>query len=320
MITPGSPGAAAFRDTSAGWVAGGIRARLLARRRLGRGGARRIAREPSLDAALAALAATPYRRAVHDGMSLRDAQQAVSGAVLIQLQQVAGWLPPGAGSLVRDLVARWELANLEGRLLVFAGGAPPRPFSLDPLGDAWPRAAAARSIPELRAVLAVSAWGDPGSARPADIIAALRLRLAERLARHGGRARRWAAARALVHAAADRFLDARRPDDDAVLHLHALGAGWDDPASVPALAQQQPRALEWVLDGIADPRDLWIAESRWWRYVEQDAAGCLRGTLGDAEVVLGAIALLSVDAWRVRAALAFAARGGAPLEAFDAVV
>jgi hypothetical protein len=36
--------------------------------------------------------------------------------------------------------------------------------------------------------------------------------------------------------------------------------------------------------------------------------------------VVGAVAVLSVDAWRVRAALELAARGGGSLEVLDAVV
>jgi hypothetical protein len=36
-------------------------------------------------------------------------------------------------------------------------------------------------------------------------------------------------------------------------------------------------------------------------------------------VLVGAVALLAVDAWRVRAALEVAARGGGPTEALDAV-
>ena len=46
---------------SAGWVAGSVRARALARRRIGAGQARRIAACGSLGEALAMLAATPYR-------------------------------------------------------------------------------------------------------------------------------------------------------------------------------------------------------------------------------------------------------------------
>ena len=36
--------------------------------------------------------------------------------------------------------------------------------------------------------------------------------------------------------------------------------------------------------------------------------------------VTGAVAVLAVDAWRVRAALGAAARGGSALEVFDALV
>ncbi|WP_406415994.1 hypothetical protein OH809_40640 [Streptomyces sp. NBC_00873] len=49
-----------------------------------------------------------------------------------------------------------------------------------------------------------------------------------------------------------------------------------------------------------------------------DGSALLRGSRLDAAPLLGAVALLSTDAWRVRAALESAARGGA-LEAFDAL-
>jgi len=309
-----------MRTTQAGWVAGGVRARLLARRRIGLAGARRLAQQPTLDAALGVLAASPYARGLREGMTLRDAQHAVSGATLRYLRFMAGWLPPAGDVFAHDLAGWWELENIEALLGAFAGAPAPRPHVLGTLGSAWPRIATTRSVPELRAALRTSAWGDPGTSAPDEILTALRLRLAERVARHGERARRWAAARALIVLAARRFADGRRPRAATIQSLHALGAAWNEPRSLGALAQQQAGSLGWVLEGIAAPRELWRAEARWWRRVEQEAGRAMRGALADADVVLGAIGLLGADAWRTKAALALAARGGGPVEAFDALV
>ncbi|MFG2884181.1 hypothetical protein ACGFYV_18100 [Streptomyces sp. NPDC048297] len=61
------------------------------------------------------------------------------------------------------------------------------------------------------------------------------------------------------------------------------------------------------------------AEARWWRTVEADATAMLREGRYGPRVVVGAVAVLSVDAWRVRAALESAARGGRPGEVFNAL-
>jgi hypothetical protein len=253
-------------------------------------------------------------------MTLRDAQHAVSAATLRYLRFIAGWLPPAGDVFAHDLAGWWELANIEALLASFGGTPAPRPYLLNTLGSAWPRVGAARSVPELRATLRTSAWGDPGTSAHDEILTALRMRLAERVARHSERARRWAAARALIVLAARRFADGRRPRAAAVQSLHALGVAWDDPGSLGALARQQRGSLGWVLDGVVTPRDLWRAEARWWRRVEQESGQAMRGALADGDVVLGAVGLLGADAWRTKAALALAARGGGPVESFDALV
>jgi hypothetical protein len=76
-----------------------------------------------------------------------------------------------------------------------------------------------------------------------------------------------------------------------------------------------------VLDGIDQIQDLWRGEAAWWHRVEGDGFALLRGSGYDRKPVVGALAVLAVDAWRVRAALETAARGGAgpTLEAFDGV-
>ena len=55
------------------------------------------------------------------------------------------------------------------------------------------------------------------------------------------------------------------------------------------------------------------------RGVESDAFGLVRRPRFSLDPVIGAVAACAVDSWRVRAALEIAARGGGPLEAFDAV-
>ena len=45
----------------------------------------------------------------------------------------------------------------------------------------------------------------------------------------------------------------------------------------------------------------------------------IRRSTPGPEILVGAVALLAVDAWRVRAALEVAAHGGGPLEALDVV-
>ena len=74
-----------------------------------------------------------------------------------------------------------------------------------------------------------------------------------------------------------------------------------------------------MLSDGGDPTGLWRAEAGWWRRVEQDGFALLHRGRFDAAPLIGAAAVLAADAWRVRAALEIAARGGMPLEVFDAV-
>jgi hypothetical protein len=80
-----------------------------------------------------------------------------------------------------------------------------------------------------------------------------------------------------------------------------------------------PRAAFWVLDGTSDPEQLWLGEARWWKQVEQEAFQLLRTSSLEPATLVGAAGILAVDAWRVRAALEVAARGGRGREVFDAV-
>jgi hypothetical protein len=53
--------------------------------------------------------------------------------------------------------------------------------------------------------------------------------------------------------------------------------------------------------------------------VERDGVALLHQSGFGPDVPLGAAAVLAADAWRLRAALELAARGGAGSEVFDAV-
>ena len=73
-----------------------------------------------------------------------------------------------------------------------------------------------------------------------------------------------------------------------------------------------------MLDGVGEPGDLWRAEAALRARVEEDAFRLLRSGLPGPDVAVGAVTVLAVDAWRVRAALAAAASGGGS-EVLDAV-
>jgi hypothetical protein len=74
-----------------------------------------------------------------------------------------------------------------------------------------------------------------------------------------------------------------------------------------------------VLEGVAEPQDVWRAEARWWSRLETEGLALL-STPGPApRVVAGSAAVLTADAWRTAGALEMAARGGRGIEVFDAV-
>ncbi|MGO9159258.1 MAG: hypothetical protein ACLP7J_00885 [Streptosporangiaceae bacterium] len=348
---------------SAGWAAASVRARAMARRRLGPASARSLAACGSLPEALRVLAATPYGQAAGPGLPLAAAQHAVADAIVWDLRVLAGWLPPGGVPLLRALAGWFEIANVD-ELLERLGGRPAGPaFEMGALTTAWPRLQSAASPAALRAALAASAWQDPGTAEPAGIRLALRARQATRLAALPGRAADWGAGAAALLLAAARFAGA----DPAVVPGGAgsgtagpgmAGPGMAGPGSAGAgsagagsaaagdtglsgvvlagtrvllgpaagaaatlgeLVNRLPARARWVLAGVRTAADLWQAEAAWWARVEQDGERLLRGGGLDRGPVLGAAAVLAADARRIRAALELAARGGGPLEAYDAV-
>ncbi|MFF7903163.1 hypothetical protein ACIP4X_31500 [Streptomyces sp. NPDC088817] len=308
---------------SAGWVAGAVRAKALVGRYPGAVGVREIARGPTLDDALRHLATTPYARYARTAAGLPQAQRAVAATVLWHLRVLAGWLPPGGARLLVPLAAGFEIANVAARLPAPEGrrAEVPEPYRLGALETAWRSLERAGTPAELRAALTASPWGDPGGDTPWALLTGMRMAAARRTAVAVPSARRWARGRALLLAARERFVHHRslpepaRRDAARLLGTRAPGA-----ASYQEFREHLPPTAGWVLADVDEPGELWRAEARWWRTVQSDGTAMLREGRYGPRMVVGAVAVLTVDAWRVRAALESAARGGRPGEAFDALV
>ena len=302
---------------SAGWVAGSVRARALAHRRLGAGAARHVAASGSLRDAQQALGATAYAPHLRPGQDLAGTQHSVASALLWDLRVLAGWLPHDGVRLLRVLGAWFEMANVDELLQAFGGRAAGPEFQLGALATAWPRLRQTASRTGLRAELAASPWRDPGGDTDRAVRLGMRGRYAARAAGLGDPVRDWAAAAMALLVAGE--LRAGGHADGAVL---ADAAGLLGPAALRAgtlaeLGAGLSASGRWVLDGVAAPDGLWRAETTWRRQVEQDGLRLLRTASLDSQVVLGAVAVMACDAWRIRAALEVAARGGVPIEAYD---
>ena len=301
---------------SVGWVAGSTRARLLLGRRLGLEPALALARSHSTAEALATLAAGPYGRHGDVGADLAAAQRAIAATTLLHLRILAGWLPPGAVGLVRALAGWFELANIEDRLAYLLGHEPGHPFELGSLTLAWSAVERAQTPGDLRAALAASAWGDPGSEEPDDVHASLRVAWARRVLAEVPEAQAWVGGALAV-------LVARMLSDGAAVRASTaltsiLGAGWSRAVTVRALAQSLPTDAAWALGGIAEPEDLWRAETAWWARVERDGEAMVSGHREGRHAVIGVVALLAADARRAAAALEAAARGSG--DVFEEIV
>jgi hypothetical protein len=295
---------------SAGWVAGSVRGRLLLGRRLGLGPALDLARAGTPGEALSLLAASPYGRGAERPEDVASAQRAIAETLLLHLRLLAGWLPPVGVGAVRALAGWFELVNVEDRLAYLLGHEPEPSFELGSLSVSWPSLARAQTPGDLRAALAASSWGDPGSEEPEDVHVSLRAAWARRVLAEAPEARSWvggALALLVAHALAARR--ALRPEKLTPL----LGNAWVDARTLAALADSLPSSAAWALAGCAEPDDLWRAEAAWWERVERDAEELARGSREGRGAVVGVVALLAVDARRASLAVAAAARGEALL-------
>ncbi|HQR28520.1 MAG TPA: hypothetical protein PLP61_15865 [Nocardioides sp.] len=300
---------------SIAWVAASVRARAMARRRLGREGIRRVGSAGSLQAACHQLVDTGYARAA-PATDLASAQRAVAEAVLWDVRILAGWMPSGGTPIARAVVAAFERENCWDHLRRLGGRLPPgqpapEPFELGSLSTAWHRVRATSSLTELRAELSASPWGempvdDPAAFRDAMAAAWLR-RVADDLPGVEGLAIQAAA----LQVARSRLLEHREPGERERGDLEALlGSRWLEATTLPDLRTALDPLAGRILQGVESPVRLWSAEAALWQEVADTGMRLLRDPLSSPEVVVGAVAVLAADAFRVRAALADAALGG----------
>ncbi len=304
---------------SAQWVAGNVRARALLNRRLGAGHARVLAAMSSLTDAQHALAATAYGRDISVGQPVLDTDHAVSAALLWHLRVLAGWQPAQGAQAIRALAAGFEASNIAVHARRLAGAPARPPYTLGALATAWPRLSETSSLMQLRDTLAQTMWGDPGSESPSDIALAVQIGWATRVTRSVPEARAWAYAQLALTVARRRLLEQRELPEPVLMRarlvLGAAAAASDLASFTDALATR----VGWLFDGITEADGLWTAEARWWARVETEGLTMLgRGEFNRARTI-GAVAVLAADAWRCRAALAVASRGGGPMDVYDVV-
>ena len=305
----------------AAWTAGGVRAQALLNRRLGTVGARELAVCTSHTEALARLAASPYRHDVRPARTLDQAEHALAETVLWHLRVLAGWLPRSAAELMRACAAWFEIGNVLDHLRTLRGADPRSSYRLGALSTAWPKLAATGSPGELRAALAASAWGDPGTDETGAVAVMMWAGWAARMAAASPHIRPWAAAGAALLAARERFLLRRSSPEPAARRLaRLLGARQGDIGDFSGFAADLPVEARWVLREAENPGELWRAEERWWHRVDQDARELRRHPGSASQPVVACVALLALDARRCRAALELAAGGGGRWEDFDAFV
>jgi hypothetical protein len=305
---------------SVGWVAASVRARAMANRRVGRAGARVLAASASFESAMSTLTATPYGHDARLDQSLAGAQRAIVATVVWNLRVLAGWAPRHGVVMLRVLLGALEAANVEDHLRRLAGSDPPPPYRLGGLATAWPQLERTTSPGELRGVLAGSPWGDPGGETVRDVGLAMRTSWADRAIAAAPVCTPWMAGATALLLAREAVLAGRRlPDRAAMSAARVVGSAAVAARTLPELVAALSTTARWVLADVTDPADLWQAEAGWWRRIERDGFAWARQANPGPEVLVGAAAMMAADAWRARAALEVAARGGKPLEAFDAV-
>lgn len=307
---------------TSGWVAATVRARALARRRVGSRLARSIAEAPTLDAGLALLAGTAFEDVSRPGTSLRDAEHGIRAEQLWELRVLAGWLPARGIPLARSLAARFEQANVEQHRNQLTGREAEPAFRLGTLATSWPRLTATSSIEELHRELATSPWGDPGDMTATSLHDALTigwLRMMGAASSGLPALSRWVVSGASLLVA--RIVAAGSPVAPTLVRaaMPLIGGQWASARSIRELTPALPATGRRALRDVDNPGEVWLAEARLRGDVESDGFRMLRTANPGPEPVLGALAVLAVDGWRVRAALASAAVGAGPSEVLDVV-
>lgn len=304
---------------SPGWTAAGVRAGALARERLGAGGCETIAAQDGLEPALSHLAPSFYARFVRGSRSLEEAAHGTRAAVLWELRVLAGWLPPSGARLARALAAGFERDNIVGLASRLSGRPAPPVFELGTLATAWPRVEHATSPAALDSALARTVWAWP----PAGLPLRDRLTLAwmRRLTAVAPASRPWEVDAVVLMVARDRLLLGGGAPPPALREAASrlIGSSWEAAGTLEELRSALPPAARRLLSGVHRTEDVWRVEARLRRQVEEDALSWVRSPRPGPLSVLGGVAVLASDAWRVRAALASAAGGGLGGEVLDVV-
>ncbi len=300
---------------STGWVAASIRARAMARRRLGIVAARRLAAAPTFEQACSSLRGTAYADAA-PAATLAQAQRAVAGCILWQTRVLAGWMPADGVPVARALVAAFERENVVGHLHRLHGDAQERPadFELGSLGTAWNRVRGTTSLPALVAALSSSGWGPVVVAGTEQAATSVRDQLTAawlcRLALAAPAARPVVTAAAVLLVA--RTLEQGPPlPAQAVVHVDGvLGGRWHAARDLAGLRSRLDTRTGRILRGVTCGDDLWVADVRLWSYLGDSGTRLLRRPIPGPEHVVGALSVLAADAFVVSAALVAAGGGG----------
>jgi hypothetical protein len=302
---------------SVAWVAGALRGRDLARRRLGDEGVERLAAKASLGDALAFLSTSSYGHRIRLDLDLAGAQRALAETSLWHLRVLAGWLPARGVQSLRALAAWFELRDIESHAWAIAAGGRwhETPLPLGALATVWPRVAPTGTLRDLRIVLTHSTWGDPGGDQLPDILLGLRLGWARAMRAVVPGVPEWGDGALTLALARTRFSPSSPVDRRMPPRVAELGTEWSRTTDLAAFARAVPLSGRWVLREAREPPDLWRAERSWWMRVDREAARLVRTPQLGRTVVMAAATLLVTDCWRTQAALEQAARARKDVDA-----
>ena len=300
------------------WVSADVRAVAMSHRTAGRAGAASIAACSDLATALTQLQSSPYARDLQPSHDLADAQRAIASTLLWNVRVLAGWVPANGVGMLRIAMAWFEILNLETRLRGTDRRPASPPFEMGSLAST-PGGAETVTKDNVLERLRTTWWGQPSDDSLWAIGLTMRSRLVDRASSAVPGASAWAAGAAALIVAREQVVAGNQLPPDVRHNLaRTLGEPALEAQSVDELRERLPNRASWVLDDVASPQDMWRAESGWWARVEADGRELLRRSSVGPEPVVGAVAVMAADAWRVRAALHAAALGGAR-EAFDAL-
>ncbi|MEN2740272.1 hypothetical protein ABCS02_20945 [Microbacterium sp. X-17] len=299
------------------WVAVATRARGIARRRLGAGTAQELA-AGDLPEALGVIAAATGEGSDRGAAftDRGDAEHAMRGALLWRTRVLAGWAPRPGAALFRVLAAPYERDNAVALARSFDDGTEaPTSWELGSLATAWPRLRLARDFPALREELGRSPWGRVGATGPAELRDELTAAWLRRVAVAAPFTRPWAVAGAALLAARVAVVQGAPPTTRCLESLRPfLGETWATARTLDAFAASLPYGAAEPFRDLDGPEALWLAEARLVARIETDSLRLLRRNADGPAVVVAVVAMLAVDVWRARAAVAVAGRhtGGIP--------